>query len=298
MKELEFSFLSVNGNSPGQKIVSTACIPENLSEKTGIMLFCHGWGNPRNQNFDKMKYSCDAFDLLCVAPEYRMSGYAFDPEKGAGWSQPYDLSFMQTFDCLNALRFLLDLYPFLDRKRIFVYGGSQGGHIALLSSIFAPSTFAFLYASCPLTHIPEEGEVLDGYAGRDFSEAEKSVRNVPEHCSSIRCPVYLDAGTMDEAVSFSLHAEKLEKILKKENKQITSIWYEGGRHDLSPVTNRLEAYKKMMPEVLKNARNTQKDDFLAGNIVKIKCADKILIIDWSKGTADKDLFHWEKAEEE
>ena len=99
-------------------------------------------------------------------------------------------------------------------------------------------------------------------------------------------------------MSFSLHAEKLEKILKKENKQITSIWYEGGRHDLSPVTNRLEAYKKMMPEVLKNARNTQKDDFLAGNIVKIKCADKILIIDWSKGLSDKDLFHWEKAEEE
>lgn len=295
MKKLDIYFDSINRYGPPQKITATLFIPDKLSEKTGVMLFCHGWGGNRNQHTDKMYFSCDDYDLICVAPEYRMSGYAFDPVKGNGWSQPYDLSFLQTFDCLNSLRQVLSLYPFLNRKRLFAYGGSQGGHIVLLSAIFAPSTFAFVYGSCPLTHVQEEEEPLYGYEERDFSPAEKSVRNVLEHAHKISCPVFLEAGTSDESVPHLLHTVKLEKILKEMHKEIKVIYYEGGKHDLSPVTNKYEAYKVMIPEVLKTAVNEKKDDFLSGNLISIPCADKILVIDWSKDITEKDLFQWKKA---
>lgn len=295
MKEVDIQFDSVNRYGPPQKITMTLYVPDRLSEKTGAMLFCHGWGGNRNQHTDKMHYTCDEYDLICIAPEYRMSGFAFDPVKGSGWSQPYDLSFLQTFDCLNSLRKVLELFPCLNRKRLFAYGGSQGGHIVLLSSIFAPSTFAFVYASCPLTHVQEENEPLYGYEERDFSQAEKSVRNVLEHASKIRCPVYLEAGTSDESVPYHLHTVKLEKILKEQSKEVKAIYYEGGRHDLSPTTNKYEAYKNMIPEVLKSAVNEKEDDFLASSRITIHCADKVLEIDWSKNMADKELFQWKKA---
>ncbi len=295
MKEMDINFLSVNRYGQGQNITATVYIPDVFTENTGLMMFCHGWGCNRSQHFDKMKYSCDEFDLVCVAPEYRMSGYAFDPVKGGGWNQPYDLSFLQTFDCINSLRKVLEIYPFLNRKRIFAYGGSQGGHIVLLSSIFAPSTFAFIYASCPLTHIPEEGETLYNFAERDFSEAEKSVRNVVEHACLIQCPVYLEAGTNDGSVPHFLHAVQLEKALKDLHKEVKAVYYEGGGHDLMPTINKLDAYKKMIPEVLKTSVNEKKDDFLAGSMISIPCAGKRLTIDWSKNLADKELFSWEKA---
>ncbi len=295
MKEMDITFHSVNRYGEKQNITATVYIPDKLSANTGLMMFCHGWGCNRSQHFDKMKYSCDEFDLVCVGPEYRMSGYAFDPVKGGGWSQPYDLSFLQTFDCINSLRKVLEIYPFLNRKKIFAYGGSQGGHIVLLSSIFAPSTFAFVYASCPLTHVPEEGETLYNFAERDFSEAEKSVRNVVEHASHIQCPVYLEAGTNDGSVPHALHAVKLEERLKELKKDHQAVYYEGGGHDLMPTTNKMDAYKKMIPHVLKNAANNKTDDFLAGNVVSIPCENKILKIDWSKGLSDKELFSWEKA---
>ncbi|MBO4303701.1 MAG: prolyl oligopeptidase family serine peptidase [Lentisphaeria bacterium] len=295
MKELEITFLSVNRHGPAQKVRAAVFLPDVMTDHTGAMLFCHGWGGNRKQHLDKMHFSCDKFDLVCIAPEYRMSGYAFDPEGGSGWSQPYDLSFLQTFDCINALRTVLGMYGNLNRKRLFAYGGSQGGHIVLLSAVFAPSTFAFVYGSCPLTHVEEEGEPLYGYEERSFTAAEKSVRNVLEHASLIRCPVFLEAGTADGSVPHFLHAAKLEAKLKELGKTVKAVYYEGGGHDLSPTTNKLEAYKKMIPSALETLLNPETDDFAAGRSIRIPCADKVLVIDWAKAPESPELFRWEKA---
>ena len=148
------------------KPIAVAVIePDNVDTETGMMLFSHGWGGNRFQHQDKMEYTADRFNLICLSAEYRQSGYDFNPVTGKGSYVPYDASFHQVFDTLNALRHMLDLRPKTNRRRLFHYGGSQGGHIALLSAIYAPQTFAFIYASCPVTHLGREQQE---WAGRTF----------------------------------------------------------------------------------------------------------------------------------
>jgi dienelactone hydrolase len=253
------------------------------------MLFTHGWGGNRFQHQDKMEYSVELFNLVCVSVEYRQSGYDFDSVKGQGSYRPYDGSFMQVFDVLNGLRKVLELYPAVNRKRLFHYGGSQGGHITLLSSIFAPNTFAFVYASCPLTRLTEP---LVEWTGRCFEAHELSVRNVLERVDSIKCPLYIEHGTADETIPHDEHSEKLERELKRHNKEFVIKCYEGGHHSLEPAITKLDAFKIGASTRLDTFLRDCPDDFRAGRNIEIDCGTKILSINWDKPTESMELFSW------
>jgi predicted esterase len=263
--------------------------PDKINRNTGAMLFTHGWGGNRFQHADKMEWTVDRFNVVCLSAEYRMSGYDFNPTTGAGAYIPYDASFLQTFDVLNALRVVMEKYPSLNRKRIFHYGGSQGGHICLLSSIFAPHTFAFIYASCPLVQMTAK---KIAWAGREFAPYELSIRNVLEHSKRIKCPVFLEYGTADETVSCEEHSKLLIKKLERRKHAIEVAVYEGGGHSLQPTITKLEAYQKMAPKPIKTLLLDRSDDFAAGSIVKIPCGDKTLKINWSRRPADINLAVW------
>ncbi len=291
MKKFEFTFHSVNSELYPKPVTALVISPDKTDENTGVMLFCHGWGGNRFQHQDKMEFTADAFNLVCVSPEYRQSGYDFDPVRGLGWDIPYDAGFMQVFDTLNTHRKALELYPGVNRKRIFAYGGSQGGHIVLLSSIFAPDTFAFIYTSSAMTHLDEPKMAI---TGRTFSEAELSVRNVIEHAGLIRCPVFMEHGTADENVSCDTHARPLEARLRELGRTVAAKYYEGGLHSLEPAVTKLDAYKAMIPEAFRTPANSHTDDFLAGTEVKIQCGAKLLQIDWSQPPESVKLFTWKE----
>jgi len=155
MKTFEITYNSVNSETYPKPITMLIIQPDCINDNTGAMLFTHGWGGNRFQHRDKMEYTADEFNLVCISVEYRQSGYDFNPVTGLGAYLPYDASFYQVFDVLNGLRFVLTLIQKINRKRLFHYGGSQGGCIALLSSIFAPDTFAFVYASSAISYFDE-----------------------------------------------------------------------------------------------------------------------------------------------
>ncbi|MDD3928019.1 MAG: hypothetical protein PHT33_15355 [bacterium] len=119
MKRYEISFASVNSESYPKTITVLTVEPDCLNSDTGVMLFTHGWGGNRFQHLDKMEYTADKFNLVCISAEYRQSGYDFDAISGLGSYRPYDASFYQVFDVLNSLRELLLLKPGINRKRIF-----------------------------------------------------------------------------------------------------------------------------------------------------------------------------------
>ncbi|MBO7091166.1 MAG: alpha/beta fold hydrolase, partial [Victivallales bacterium] len=172
MQKFELSFDSIGCNETYTKEITILVVaPDKFDDKTGAMLFCHGWGGNRFQHQEFMKAVADKFNLLCLSPEYRMSGFDYAPRGGYGWFKPYDLSFYQTFDALLALRFILRLHTNLNHKRIFVYGGSQGGHIALLSAIYAPNTFAAVYSSSAMVCVPNQPNLAEA-TGRFFTDAE------------------------------------------------------------------------------------------------------------------------------
>jgi predicted esterase len=288
MHAYEINIHSTNSIHYGKPVTTLVVAPDAVTPRTGGMLFVHGWGGNRFQHRDKMEITADARNLVCVSAEFRQSGYASDPVTGSGYDLPYDLSFMQTFDALNAFRHALSLHPQLDRRRLYAYGGSQGGHIVLLAaSVFAPETFCGIYVSSAITRVPETPALS---AGRVFAPWEQSARNAIEHAGRFRCPIFMEHGTADETVDFDGHALALERRLRALGRAPTVRWHEGGGHDLQPAITKLDAYKALSPALFACPPRGDVDDFVAGRRVSAECAGRALTIDWEKPVGAADLF--------
>jgi cephalosporin-C deacetylase-like acetyl esterase len=289
MRRHEITYPSVNNELFPKFITASVMEPDTITPRTGVMLFSHGWGSNRYHHEDKMAWTCDRFDLVCLCVEYRQSGLAFDPSRGIGAEVPYDASFLQVFDVLNAVRAALNLRPALHRGRIFHYGTSQGGHIALLGAVFAPNTFAFVYPSSPLFFLDEERQK---WTGRYMAGHEMSARNALEHADQIRCPVFLEYGTADSTLPPQTQFEPLARKLRDLGTATAVVPYEGGNHGLEPTITRFDAFKKMAAEPMRTLTNPRRDDFLAGTRIEIACADRTLCIDWSKPPDNAELVCW------
>ncbi len=290
MLRYEIVLPSVNALLYPKPITTLVMAPDDIRPTTGVMVFSHGWGWSRLRFADLMAEVVEKHGLLCLASEYRQSGLDFDPVKGVGYSVPYDASFLQVFDVLNSLRQILALYPQLNRQRIFHYGVSQGGHIALLSAIFAPQTFTAVYSSSGMTWLDPP---KIAFCGRFFSAEELSVRDVCEHAEMIQCPLFLEHGTADENVNCEQHAGRLERRLQALQKPHTIKYYAGGSHSLAPAISKNAAFEAMLPALLATPDRSSTDDFLAGSRVVLNCANRKLHLDWRKAAGSLELFSWE-----
>lgn len=289
MNTYELVFNSVNSTHHSLPIRVLIIEPPRIDQHTGAMLFTHGWGGNRFQHRDKMEYASSTANVVAVSTEFRQSGYDFNPTTGTGYYVPYDASFMQVFDVINSLRFVLDKMPHLNRSRLFHYGGSQGGHIALLSAIFAPDTFAFVYASCPITAM---NDYFIHSAGRSFAPHELAARDAVACAEAIRCPVYLEHGTADETVPHQ-HSQRMEQRLSELGIPVKAVYYPGGAHNLEPTITKLDAFKHLAPEPMSTCRNDRTDDFTTGNTVSVSCADRTLCIDYRTSLDDMKMIRWE-----
>lgn len=297
MKKYDITFESVSVVSTDahyiaapKEITAFVTEPDNANTDTGAMLFTHGWDCNRFMDQELMEYAADAYNIVCVSAEFRQSGYDFNARTGKGFIAPYDLSFYQAFDAVGALRHIFSTRNNLNRRRIFAYGLSQGGHITLLLSIFAPHTFVFVNAVAPLTRPLQKHQLL---AGRDFSDDELSIRNAIEHADLMGCPVYLEHGTADDVLPHIEHTVVLEQRLKELDKEHTAVYHEGAGHCLDPAVSRLQAFKNTVGDRIKKMTLIDEDDFSRGSIVKIPCKNKTLIIDWGKPQNSAQLFRWE-----
>ncbi len=290
MKRYEITWPTLNSVSYAKTLHGLVLTPDQIRPGTGAMLFSHGWGGSRYQHEDKMEAAAEAFDLVCLAVEYRQSGYDFDPVTGSGWQVPYDASFMQVFDVLNGLRRILALYPAVDRQRLFHWGGSQGGHLALLGACYAPQTFAWVYATSPVSHL---GAAMQEWAGRAFADYELLARDVRHLASQFQCPVWLEHGTADPVVPWEEHTGELDRRLRALGKEVQTVIHAGGDHGLQPITDRLATFRARAPEPLMQRRRAGLDDFTAGRVVRLACGSRTLVIDWSRPPTDMGLFTWE-----
>ncbi len=129
--------------------------PEHgITDNTGFLLLIHGWGNDGSVSYEAESHEfADRFDLVVTRVEYRHSGReAHHPAPGMTFDRPYDFSRLQTIDCLRAARATLDHYPDLDRRRMMLWGGSQGAHIAAQCLVFAPDVWSAAILCCGLYH--------------------------------------------------------------------------------------------------------------------------------------------------
>ncbi|MFC1454452.1 alpha/beta hydrolase family protein [Verrucomicrobiota bacterium] len=290
MNESEITFQSANTQNYSKKIFVYAVRPSVVNARTGLMHFAHGWGDNRYQYREMQQEFADRYNLVCIATEFRQSGYYFDSVTGAGADLPYDASHYQVLDCLNSVRKILSVYPVINKQRLIAFGGSQGGHIAMLMSIFAPQSFAFVVSACGVSHADEN---IIAWTGRDFSPDELAVRDVVRMADRVKCPVALMHGTADKTVSDN-HTRLLEKALKEHGKTVRVKYIEGGSHCLGPVTDRKTVTVELADDWLKTMVNERVNDFDQRSRVEIPCVTKKCVIDWSKPPEETTLISWQK----
>ncbi len=166
--------------SQDRDIIARVVWPSRVRRTTGLMLVVHGFGNNRFQYAEMMYDFAHRMDVVCVSPEYRDSGR--DSGMGVrGARRPYDSSHKQVIDSLNSFRRGALEFPQIDHSRRFVWGGSQGGHIALLATIFAPNTFVLTMDLCGKVHPFKEKDT-----GASLEDSEKLIRSADVFASRIR----------------------------------------------------------------------------------------------------------------
>ena len=292
MRGYDVTFPSANSKDYAKPVTALVVEPERVGATTGVLVVSHGWGGNRRDYLPTMEYAARDLGLLCVSVEFRGSGYDFDPVTGRGSVVPYDASFYQLLDVLGGLRVLLDLRPGVDRRRIYHYGGSQGGHLALLSAVYAPSTFALVYATSPVVRLDPERAA---WAGRSFEPWELAARDALGQADRIRCPVVLEHGKADATVPWDTHTRALEERLRSLGRQVEATYVEGGGHGLEPITTRLDRFKETMPDKVATLRSAGEDDFARGSLIRLPCAGKTLRVNWSLRQESADLFSLEEA---
>ena len=250
---VEFSFGSQGMEAPLKARLS---VPERVNAETGLTTLIHGWGCGRTQ-FDHMVPFCEAMNLYGLQIEYRGSGEA----SGNGvFDVPYEMGKLQAIDALRAVHEALRLYPAINTKRLFLIGGSGGGHNVLQAMAFAPNTFALTVALAPISRPTNRFDVQEGgyrndpkprsgtefkldadlgwgwegtALGKDkhFTPAEWDIRDCqrPQHVSVVRCPVVLVHGSRDEVVDVR-HSLDMAKALIDAGKRVSLHLVDGGDH--------------------------------------------------------------------
>lgn len=258
----------------GRTIIAAIAEPPEVTASTGFLLIMHGYGNSRFQYAETMKRWALRYDCICVSPEYRHAGYDADPNTGKGATDDYDFSHLQLIDCLNAYRAARLKYPQADGGRRYVWGGSQGGHLALLISAFAPRTFALGVDACGVTHLWREQ-----FKAR-FDEAGQAIRDARRWVSRIRSPMVLFHGTADETVPAE-QTREIAGLLAAEGKDFALRFIPGGDHFNRPVTTRQAVTEEMADGPLRTLRLDAPDDFDAKSVETFDCPGAVYTLDFS-----------------
>ena len=265
-REWEFQFCS-QGEVPIQALVVEPDAPRG---STGVMLVVHGRGNNRYQYRRMMHEFAERYDLYCLSPEYRHSGFAAS-ETGKGTVEPYDASHLQVVDCLQAYVELLERVRLGESRRSYLWGGSQGGHIALLASAWLAHTFAVTVDCCGLVRPEPPAEKM---AQRGWDRDDIEVRDATRFAHLIRSRVYIVHGDADEVVPIE-HSQLMERALRAAGKVVTARYYPGGDHFLRPVATRAQATIDLADEDLRHRLLEGANDFERGTVQQLATTHRL-----------------------
>jgi dipeptidyl-peptidase-4 len=128
---------------------------------------------------------------------------------------------------------LLRGLPYVDPKRIGIFGWSYGGYMALMAAMRAPDVFAAAVSGAPFvdpalydTHYTER------YLGKPRDNASGyAASNVVTHASGLRAPLLVIHGLADDNVLFT-HSTALFSRLQALGKPFDVMVYPGAKHGL------------------------------------------------------------------
>ena len=135
-------------------------------------------------------------------------------------------------DQVRGVEFLRGL-PFVDAKRIGMFGWSYGGYMTLMCLMKAPDAFAAGVAGAPVTDWAlYDTHYTERYLSTPAANADGyRVGNVLQYADRLTRPLLLVHGMADDNVLFA-HSTALMKKLQDLQKPFDLMTYPGGKHGL------------------------------------------------------------------
>lgn len=135
-------------------------------------------------------------------------------------------------DQVKGVEFLRSL-PFVDARRIGIFGWSYGGYMTLMCLMQAPDAFAAGVAGAPVTDWAlYDTHYTERYLSTPAANPEGyRASNVLEYAKSLDRPLLLVHGMADDNVLFA-HSTVLMKKLQDLQKPFDLMTYPGGKHGL------------------------------------------------------------------
>jgi len=139
---------------------------------------------------------------------------------------------VQVQDQVRGVEFLRSL-PYVDGKRIGVFGWSYGGYMTLMCLMQAPDVFAAGVAGAPVTDWTlYDTHYTERYLSTPQSDPEGyAASNVLNYAAKLSRPLLLMHGMADDNVLFA-HSTALMKKLQDLQKPFELMTYPGGKHGL------------------------------------------------------------------
>ncbi|MCI5778370.1 MAG: prolyl oligopeptidase family serine peptidase [Lentisphaeria bacterium] len=215
------AFLSTGDSSMQPTLFS----PARNSAPRPLAVCLHTWSADLSQPFDEYMEQCEALDWHFLFPAFR----------GPNWTPEACGSPLVIADLESAVKFVCDRYA-VDTERIYLAGGSGGGHAALLMAGTRPELFTAISAWCPITDLA---------AWHDQSLTRRN-----EYAEHIRRACGGDPGCVRSAAQEAEKRSPLTYLGAAKNRVILDI--AAGIHDghtgSVPVSHSIDAFNLLAEE--------------------------------------------------
>jgi dipeptidyl-peptidase-4 len=215
---LQYKLLKPRALEPGKKYP----VLIDVYGGPGVQRVANTWGSLFHQYLAQHGYVVFALDNRGSG----LRGTRFETALGLR------MGHVEVQDQLKGVEFLSGL-PFVDAKRIGIFGWSYGGYMTLMCLMQAPEAFAAGVAGAPVTDWAlYDTHYTERYLSTPFANAQGyRESNVLEFVDKLQRPLLLVHGMADDNVLFA-HTTALMKKLQDLQKPFDLMTYPGGKHGL------------------------------------------------------------------
>ena len=231
----------VNSSADGKPQPLIVGVPDSLdpSAPTPLLVGIHTWSADYRQMVEQFAPLCAQYGWLLVLPHFRGPNLDSNP-----CCTEASASLLAQRDVLDAVRYMQGAFT-LDDTRLYLLGGSGGGHMSLMMAGKYPDLWAGVSAWCPVTDLRDWYEQGNTYAPHvaaccggapgdspavDFEYLRRSPRTFLINAANTN--VQIAHGDKDPTISITQTWQTYETLRSLRHRTEFSSW--SGGHDLLP----------------------------------------------------------------
>jgi len=127
-------------------------------ENVPLLVGLHTWSCDRFNQIEDMLPKCQQRSWALLLPEFRGANLQSNPRASQACGSQLAMQ-----DVIDATKFVLENYS-ISADKVFLLGGSGGGHMSLMMSAYAPERWRAVSSWCPITDLALWHEQNSGYA--------------------------------------------------------------------------------------------------------------------------------------